>query len=101
MDADIKILYNHLRNKYPLELKTSLELGFKTDIDYLVLCGTSVLGSFELFYGDFSFELYSKRDSGEFLAHFHFQSATEAEKAVIDFMNGKLTIVAFGQPNNI
>ena len=53
MDADIKELYNRLHSKYPLELKSSLEMGFKTKIDYPVLCGTSILGSFELFRGDF------------------------------------------------
>ena len=37
MDADIKELYNRLHRKYPLELKSSLEMGFKTKIDYPVL----------------------------------------------------------------
>ena len=46
MDADIKELYNRLHSKYPLELKSSLEMGFKTELYYPVLCGTSILGSF-------------------------------------------------------
>ena len=100
MDADIKKLYHQLHSEYSLELKSSLDLGFKTDIDYPVLCGTSVLGSFELFYGDFSFEFYSMQDNGKFLAHFHLLSAAEAEKTVVDFMNGKLTNIQFGQPND-
>ena len=87
MDSDIHKLYHRLHSRYPLELKSSLELGIKTDIDYPILCGTSVSGSFELFYGDLSFEFYSKRHNGEFLAHFHLQSATDAEKAVVEFMN--------------
>ena len=100
MDADIKELYNRLHSKYPLELKSSLEMGFKTDIDYPILCGNSILGRFELFYGDLDFEFYAVQDNGQFLAHFHLQSAAEAEKTVIDFMNGKLTIIQFGQPND-
>ena len=101
MDADIKKLYNLLHSKYPLELKSSTEMGFKTDIDYPVLCGTSALGKFDLCYGDLDFEFYAMQDNGEFLAHFHFQSFAEAEKTVIDFMNGKITIIQFGQLNDI
>ncbi len=100
MDADIKNLYNRLSGEYSLELKSSLDMGFKTDMDYPVLCGTSALGRFELFYGDFSYEFYAIKRNGEFLAHFHFQSAAEAEKTVIDFMNEKLTIIQLGQPND-
>jgi len=100
MDADIKRLYNQLRCYYSLTLTSSFEKGFKTDIDYPILCGNSILGRFELFYGDLDFEFYAERDNGVFLAHFHLQSAAEAEKTVVDFMNGKLTIVQFGQPNN-
>ena len=100
MDADIKELYNRLHCEYPLELKSSLEMGFKSNIDFPVLCGASVLGKFEIFQGDLDFEFYSMKENGDFLAHFHFKSVTEAEKTVIDFMNGKLTIIQFGQPNN-
>lgn len=97
MDADIKKLYTLLQGEYPLELKSSKEMGFKSNIDFPVLRGTSVLGFFELFYGDLDFEFYSMKENGEFLAHFHLQSVTEAEKTVVDFMNGKLTIMQFGQ----
>ena len=100
MDADIKRLYNQLRCNYALTLTSAFEKGFKTDIDYPILCGNSILGRFELFYGDLDFEFYSMKENGDFLAHFHFKSVTEAEKAVVDFMNGKLTIIQFGQPND-
>ena len=100
MDADIKKLYKQLYCKYPLKLTSSFEQGFKTDIDYPILCGNSILGRFELFYGDLDFKFYAIQDNGQFLAHFHLQSAAEAEKAIVDFMNGKLTIIQFGQPNN-
>ena len=100
MDADIKKLYKLLHGKYPLKLTSAFEKGFKTKIDYPILCGSSVLGNFELFYGDLDFEFYAVQDNGQFLAHFHLQSAAEAEKTVVDFLNGKLTIIQFGQPNN-
>ena len=101
MDADIKRLYNQLRCNYSLTLTSAFEKGFKADIDYPILCGNSILGRFELFYGDLDFEFYAVQDNGQFLAHFHLQSAAEAEKTVIDFMNGKLTIIQFGQITNI
>ena len=100
MDADIKRLYNQLRCNYALTLTSAFEKGFKTNIDYPILCGNSILGRFELFYGDLDFEFYAVQDNGQFLAHFHLQSAAEATKTVIDFMNGKLTVIQFGQPNN-
>ena len=88
MDADIKALYGRLQGKYSLELTSSFQRGFKTNIDYPILSGTSVLGKFELFYGDLDFEFYAKRDDGTFLWHCHLKSAKEAEQTVVDFMNG-------------
>ena len=93
-DADIVNIYSRLHCEYPLELRSSKEMGFKSNIDF------PVLGKFEIFQGDLDFEFYSMKENGDFLAHFHFKSVTEAEKAVVDFMNGKLTIIQFGQPNN-
>lgn len=101
MDADIKKLYAQLHDEYPLELTSAFEKGSKTNIDYPILRGTSMLGSFELFYGDLDFEFYAERDDGAFLSHCHLQSAKEAEQTVVDFMNGKLTTIQFGQPHNI
>ena len=93
MDADIKKLYKQLYCKYPLKLTSPFEKGFKTKIDYPILCGSSVLGNFKLFYGDLDFAFYAERYDESFLAHRHLKSAKEAEKTVIDFMNGKLTII--------
>ena len=101
MDADIKKLYKQLYCKYPLKLTSSFEKGFKTDIDYPILCGNSILGRFELFYGDLDFEFYAEQDDGMFLCHCHFQSVSEAENTVVDFMNGKIAVIQFGQPNDI
>ena len=41
------------------------------------------------------------RGNGEVFAHAHFYSATEAEQAIIDFMEGKLTLISFGEPYDI
>ncbi len=98
MDADIKDIYNRLHSEYSLELTSSFEQGFKTNIDYPVLCGTSVLGRFVLFYGDIDFEFYVLRDNGECWVHCHLKSAKEAEQTVVDFMNDKLTLISFGKP---
>jgi hypothetical protein len=82
-----------LHYEYPIELKSSKEMGFKSNIDFPVLCGTSALGKFELFQGDLDFEFYSMKENGEFLAHLHLRSVEEAEKTVVDFINGKLSII--------
>lgn len=99
MDADIHKLYHRLCGVYPVELKNSLQIYPNAKVDYPVLCGTSVMGKFEMFFGDLSFEFYAVNENGEFLTHSHFQQGEDAEKTVVDFMNGKLAAVQFGQPN--
>lgn len=102
MDADIQAIYERLRDRYPIVLSSSLSLGFNGKVDFPVLYGQSVLGRFELFYDDVpSFAFYAMDDSGGVFAHFHLQTPAEAEKTVLDFMDGKLTIIQFGQANNI
>ena len=96
MDSDIIKIYEKLQENYPISVSSSLAVSPNFKIDFPILCGISSLGKFELFYGDLDFEFYAVQDNGQFLAHFHLQSAAEAEKTVIDFMNGKLTII----PNN-
>ena len=76
-------------------------MGFKSNIDFPVLCGTSAPGKFELFQGDLDFEFHSIKENGEFLVHLHLRSITDAEQTVIDFMNNKITIIQLGQPNDI
>ena len=49
MDNDIEELFGRLQSKYSLKLTSSFEKGFKTNIDYPILCGNSILGRFELF----------------------------------------------------
>ena len=100
MDANIKSLYKQLHSKYPLELKNSKEMGFKTNSDFPVLCGISSLGKFEVFFDDVSFPFYAMRDNGEVFAHWHLQTPDEVEKTVVDFMEGKPSVIPFGQPYN-
>ena len=95
MDSDIIKIYEKLQENYPISVSSSLAVSPNFKIDFPILCGISSLGKFELFYGDLDFEFYAVQDNGQFLAHFHLQSAAEAEKTVIDFMNGKLTIIQF------
>ena len=102
MDADVVRIYEKLCNKYSLELTSAHKQGFHSSIDFLILIGISVLGKFEMYYDDVpSFAFYATRSSGEVFAHWHLQTATEAEKAVADFMEGKLTLISFGQPYDI
>jgi len=95
MDTDIKNLYNQLQDKYSLELTSSFQQKFKTNIDYPILRGTTVWGRFDLFYGDLDFEFYAKRNNGEFMGHLHLKSIEEARQVVADFMEGKLTLISF------
>lgn len=102
MDADVLDIYRKLSSRYPIMLNSSLAMGFKTNIDFPVLSGISELGRFEMYYDDVpSFTFYAVRSSGEVFAHWHLQTTTEAEKAVADFMEGKLTLISFGQPYDI
>lgn len=98
MDADVIRIYKKLCNKYPIELTSALKKGFHSSIDFPILTGASALGSFEMSCDDVpSFGFYATRNTGEFLAHWHVYSAEEAERSVIDFMEGKLTLISFGQ----
>ena len=100
-DTDIVNIYHKLSNHYPLILTSSLAAGFKTTLDFPILKGISSLGEFEMFFDELpSFEFYAMHDNGEVFAHKHFYSVSEAEQAVADFMEGKLTLISFGQPND-
>lgn len=100
MDSDVVNIYKRLSSSYPITLNSSLAIGFKSNIDFPVLSGTSTLGRFEMFFDDVSFAFYAMYDDGEVFAHWHLQTSSEAEKAVADFMEGKITRIQFGQPNN-
>ena len=101
-DTDIANIYHNLSNRYPLSLTSSIAAGFQTTIDFPILKGTSSLGNFDMFCDDLpSFEFYAMNNKAEVFAHTHFYSANEAEQAVIDFMEGKLTLISFGQPYDI
>ena len=99
MDTDVKAIYERLHDRYPIILSSSLTLGFK--FDFPVLHGQSSLGTFELFYDGVSFPFYAKDDTEKVYAHFHLQTPAKAEETVIEFMEGKLTIVQFRLPSGI
>ncbi len=89
MDTDVIKIYEKLKNSYQVLLDSSLDLGFKSNIDFPVIHGQSVLGKFELFFDDVSFPFYVIDEKGEVVRHFHLQTATDAEEVIINFMEGK------------
>lgn len=101
MDSDIFIIYEKLHQSYPISVNSSLTVNPNFKIDFPILCGTSSLGKLEMYFDDVSFAFYAKNDNGEVFAHWHLQTIADAEKAVIDFMNGKITLIQFGQPYNL
>ena len=101
MDSDILKIYEKLHGSYPISVNSSLAVSPNFKIDFPILCGISSLGKFEMLFDDVSFAFYAKHDNGEIFAHWHLQTVADAEKAVIDFMNGKITLLQFGQSNNV
>ena len=100
MDSDIIKIYEKLRESYPISVNSSLAVSPNFKTDFPILCGTSNLGKFEVFFDDVSFPFYAMRDNGEVFAHWHLQTPDEVEKTVVDFMEGKPSTIPFGQPNN-
>ena len=96
MDSDIVSIYEKLRENYPISLNSSLAISSKFAIDFPILCGTSSLGKFEVFFDDVSFPFYAMRDNGEVYAHWHLQTPAEVEKTVVDFMEGKHSAIPHG-----
>lgn len=90
MDSDILNIYEKLRKSYPISVNSSLAVRPSFKMDFPVLCGTSGLGRLEMYFDDVSFAFYAMRDNGEVFAHWHLQTPAEAEKAVTDFMEGKI-----------
>ena len=98
VEADIVNLYHKLSKYYPLILTDTLAVGYTKDSAFPILKGSSSLGNFEMFFDDLpSFEFYAMHNNGELFAHTHFYSVSAAEQAVADFMEGKLTLISFGQ----
>ena len=96
MDADVVRIYERLRESYPVTLKNSLAMGYKSSMDFPVLCGKSCLGKFEVCFDDVSFPFYAMHDDGVIYAHWHLQAPSEVEKTVVDFMEGKISQLQFG-----
>ena len=100
MDLVVLKIYETLHESYPISLNSSLAISPNFKTDFPILCGTSQLGKFEVFFDDVSFPFYVMRDNGEVFAHWHLQTPDEVEKTVVDFMEGKPSVILFGQPNN-
>ena len=88
MDTDVIKLYENLKNRFPVVLSSSLDLGFKSNNDFPVIHGQSVLGKFELFFDDISFPFYATNEDGKILFHSHLQTQLDAEETIIKFMEG-------------
>ena len=100
MDSDIVRVYEKLCKSYPICLKSALDVSPKFKIDFPILCGSSRLGKFEVFFDDVSFPFYAMQEDGEVYAHWHLQTPDEVEKTVVTFMEGKSSAIPFGQANN-
>lgn len=96
MDADILMIYEKLHERYQISLRSSLAVSPNFKIDFPILCGTSNLGKFEVFFDDVSFPFYAMRENGEVFAHWHLQTSDEVVKTVVDFMEGKPSAIPFG-----
>lgn len=74
INTEVINIYENLKNRFPITLSSSLNLGFKGDIEFPVIHGQSVLGKFELFFDDVSFPFYATNENGISLFHFHLQT---------------------------
>ena len=79
MDSVVLKIYETLHKSYPISVNSSLAVSPNFKIDFPILCGTSNLGKFEVFFAGVSFPFYAMRNNGELFAHWHLQTTTEAE----------------------
>ena len=93
MNFCVVYIYKKLCESYPIYLKSSLDVSPNFKVDFPVLCGASTLGRFEVFFDDVSFPFYAMREDGDVYEHWHLQTPDEVERAVVNFMDGKNTIV--------
>lgn len=92
-DADIVAIYEKLRERYPIVIRSSLAVSDKFKIDFPILCGSSALGKFEVLFDAVSFPFYVCSDHGETDAHWHLQTPEELEKTVVEFMEGNPSVI--------
>lgn len=90
MDSDVLKIYEKLHESYPISVNSSLAVSPNFKIDFPILCGTSNLGKFEVFFDDVSFPFYAMHDNGEVFAHWHLQTAQEVEETIANFMEGNM-----------
>ena len=106
---DLKIIYEQLKDKYDLLLTNTFALDEAWPFDIPVLCGKSVLGSFQLYVDDdFQDNYYEyifcvkyatpKKRSWLFPkedytgTHWHLETKEQALNDVISFMDGTLKL---------
>ena len=100
---DLQIIYEQLKDKYDLVLTNTFALNDGYKIDVPVLCGESLLGSFQLYIDDdwadghyefvFSVKFAAPKKDGWFFpkrdgTHWHPQTKKQALEDVIAFMEG-------------
>ena len=107
-NKSLEFIYEQLQDKYDLVLTNTFALECGYSIDVPVLCGTSVLGNFHLYFDDdfqdsryyqfvFSVKFPHPKKRVWFMpkeegTHWHPQSVDEAINDVIAFMEGNLTL---------
>ena len=101
VNTDVSVIYEKLCEKYPVKLCNSRDISPNFLADFPIVCGQSVLGKFELFYDGVSFPFYAMRENRELFAHWHLETLEEAEKSIIDFMEGRIELAQFGYTDNI
>ena len=98
---DLDIIYEQLKDKFDLLLTNTFSLDAGYSIDVKVLCGTSVLGTFNLYKEDDDWDEFvfsvtyaePKKDLAspfDKYTHWHPRTIEQATNDVVAFMNGKL-----------
>lgn len=87
---DVKAVYEALKDRFPLTLTHAfaLENGEEDyDGDYVMVCGTSCAGTFQL-YDNGLYGVFDVEKTGGGYAHWHPDDVAEAVEDVIAFMQG-------------
>lgn len=90
--VDVVAIYETLKDKLPLTLTSAyqMENGKEDyDADYIMVCGTSSVGTFQL-YDDGLYGVFDVEKADGSYAHWHPADINEAVNMVEKFMEGKL-----------
>ena len=87
-DRILHFVYEQLKNLYPLQLSSSLELeGFRQE--FLVLHGISVLGPFDVYHDGALFIFEVNYSPTEPYPHWHPKTAEDMIEDIKNLMEGK------------